>query len=63
MRKVAEQSPSAVAACKSLIQVSHFILDKGRLLEREYFVNLFDTEDRSEGVSVFKKRYPQWKNA
>lgn len=63
-RKVAEQSPSSVAACKSLIQESRVLLEKGLLLERERFVELFETEDQTEGVNAFlEKRKPQWKNA
>jgi enoyl-CoA hydratase/carnithine racemase len=63
-RKVAEQSPSSVAACKQLIQESRVILEKGLLLERERFVDLFDTEDQAEGVNAFlEKRAPNWKNA
>lgn len=62
--KVNEQSPSSVAACKTLIQ-------KGRSdditsalpLEREQFVALFDTQDQKEGVAAFlEKRKPEWVN-
>ena len=62
--KVAEQSPSAVTACKKLIQQGR----KGSInaalpLERELFVGLFDTKDQVEGVSAFlQKRPPQWVN-
>lgn len=62
--KVAEQSPSAVTACKKLIQQGR----KGSInaalpLERELFVGLFDTKDQVEGVSAFlQKRQPQWVN-
>ncbi len=62
--KAASQSPSSVAACKSLIQESRSVLEKGLQRERELFVNLFDTEDQTEGVNAFlEKRTPQWKNA
>jgi enoyl-CoA hydratase/carnithine racemase len=62
--QAAQQSPSSVAACKSLIQESRSIWEKGLLLEREYFAGLFDTQDQKEGVSAFlEKRKPQWKNA
>ncbi len=62
--KVAEQSPTAVAACKQLIQnnrSNHW--DQGYILERELFVDLFFTEDQSEGVNAFlEKRKPTWLN-
>ncbi len=62
--KVADQSPTAVAACKQLIQNNrsqHW--DKGYILERELFVDLFFTEDQSEGVNAFlDKRKPVWQN-
>ena len=62
--EAAQQSPSSVAACKSLIQESRTQLEKGLLRERELFIDLFDTEDQTEGVSAFlEKRSPQWKNA
>lgn len=65
VQKVAEQSPASVAACKSLIQESpRVLLEKGLLLERERFVELFGTEDQAEGVKAFlKKRKPLWKYA
>ncbi|WP_462180075.1 enoyl-CoA hydratase [Pseudoalteromonas gelatinilytica] len=62
--QVAEQSPVAVTACKELIQ-------KGRTqpmahalpLERELFVQLFDTQDQKEGVNAFlEKRKANWVN-
>ncbi|MEH6579387.1 MAG: enoyl-CoA hydratase [Amphritea sp.] len=63
-QKTAEQSPSSVTACKSLIQESRVVLEKGLLRERELFIDLFDTADQTEGVSAFlEKRPPQWKNA
>ena len=61
---VAQQSPTAVAACKTLIQnnrTQHW--DAGYILERELFVDLFFTEDQKEGVNAFLgKRAPEWKN-
>ncbi len=63
-QKAAQQSPSSVAACKSLIQESRTQLEKGLLRERELFIDLFDTADQSEGVSAFlEKRAPEWKNS
>ncbi|MEC8140068.1 MAG: enoyl-CoA hydratase, partial [Pseudomonadota bacterium] len=55
--QVGEQSPVAVTACKELIQ-------KGRTqpmahalpLERELFVQLFDTKDQKEGVNAFLEK-------
>ena len=62
--KVAKQSPSAVRACKQLIQGARHAAPHGQLpAEREAFVALFDTEDQREGVGAFlAKRAPQWKN-
>ncbi|AUI87950.1 enoyl-CoA hydratase [Vibrio azureus] len=61
---VANQSPSSVSACKVLIQnMRTSPLSHGLIRERELFVNLFDTEDQTEGVRAFlEKRQPQWKN-
>jgi len=62
--QVGEQSPVAVTACKELIQ-------KGRTqpmahalpLERELFVQFFDTKDQKEGVNAFlEKRKANWVN-
>jgi enoyl-CoA hydratase/carnithine racemase len=62
--KVARQSPSAVRACKQLIQGARSGFPKQTLVaEREAFIQLFDTEDQREGVQAFlDKRAPQWKN-
>ena len=62
--KVDQQSPSAVRACKRLIQgARHGSPQQTLMAEREAFIDLFDTADRSEGVSAFlEKRPPQWKN-
>lgn len=62
--KVENQSPSSVAACKSLIQtIRYSSRAHGLIRERELFIQLFDTEDQAEGVSAFlEKRKPQWKN-
>lgn len=62
--KVAKQSPSAVSACKQLIQAARKqSMWSALTLEREMFVDLFDTEDQQEGVQAFlEKRAPVWKN-
>jgi enoyl-CoA hydratase/carnithine racemase len=62
--QVAQQSPVAVSACKTLIQSGRSRpLDQGYILERELFVDLFHSEDQREGVNAFlEKRQPQWKN-
>lgn len=64
-RKVANQSPTAVTACKKLIMAARNQLPAKVLpLERELFVDLFDTQDQREGVNAFlEKRKPAWKNA
>ncbi|MER2496852.1 enoyl-CoA hydratase [Vibrio neptunius] len=61
---VANQSPSSVTACKSLIQNTRTSpLAHGLIKERELFIQLFDTQDQTEGVNAFlEKRQPQWKN-
>lgn len=61
---VARQSPSAVRACKQLIQAARAGAPAQALAaEREAFVGLFDTEDQREGVAAFlEKRAPQWRN-
>ncbi|NOJ20554.1 enoyl-CoA hydratase [Vibrio jasicida] len=61
---VANQSPSSVTACKALIQnMRSAPLKHGLIKEREVFLNLFDTEDQTEGVRAFlEKRKPNWKN-
>lgn len=63
--KVGRQSPCAVRACKRLIQgARHTPPQQVLAAEREAFVDLFDTADRSEGVTAFlEKRQPAWKNA
>ncbi len=61
---VARQSPSAVRACKRLIQGARSGSPQQALVaEREAFVDLFDTQDQREGVAAFLgKRSPQWRN-
>lgn len=64
-KKVANQSPSSVMKCKKLIQAGRYMPRAQALpLEREYFLQLFSTEDQQEGVNAFlEKRKPQWKNS
>lgn len=63
--KVAKQSPSSVSACKKLIMSARTNpMQQALPVEREYFVDLFDTEDQKEGVNAFlEKRKAVWKNA
>jgi enoyl-CoA hydratase/carnithine racemase len=60
-----KQSPSSVAASKTLIQgARHNPLGTILQTERELFIDLFDTQDQKEGVNAFlEKRAPAWKNA
>jgi len=62
--RVAKQSPTSVTACKTLIQGARSNPLKQLLpIERELFVDLFDTEDQKEGVSAFlQKRSAEWRN-
>ena len=64
-RQVDKQSPSSVAASKKLIQGARNQPPSSNLpVERELFVDLFDTADQKEGVNAFlQKRSPEWKNA
>lgn len=61
---VAKQSPSSVRACKVLIQKARFHpMWQALPVERELFLDLFNTEDQREGVDAFlAKRAPVWKN-
>lgn len=63
-KQVEEQSPTSVAACKSLIQHSRSgTMNSALPLERELFINLFDTQDQKEGVNAFlEKRKANWVN-
>ncbi len=62
--KVANQSPVAVTACKKLVQMNRTMpINQALPIERQAFVDLFDSEDQTEGVNAFlAKRRPQWKN-
>ncbi|MCP5163167.1 MAG: enoyl-CoA hydratase [Hahellaceae bacterium] len=63
--RVARQSPPAVAACKKLVQgARNNPLQQILPVERELFVDLFDTQDQKEGVNAFlEKRAAEWRNA
>jgi enoyl-CoA hydratase/carnithine racemase len=59
------QSPVSIAACKRLIQAGRHQAPALSLpMEREAFIDLFDTQDQKEGVNAFlQKRAPVWRNA
>lgn len=61
--KVSTQSPTSIRVCKDLIGASKAQpINQVLPLEREYFVDLFDDENTTEGVNAFlEKRSPQWK--
>ena len=62
---VAKQSPTSITACKKLIRGARGQgMNPYLPLERDLFVDLFDSEDQVEGVQAFlQKREPEWKNA
>jgi enoyl-CoA hydratase/carnithine racemase len=62
---VGKQSPPAVAACKNLIQKARAgDIASAYAVERNAFVDLFDTSDQAEGVNAFlQKRAPEWTNS
>jgi enoyl-CoA hydratase/carnithine racemase len=62
--KVANQSPTSVTACKALIQGARANpLQQILPVEREAFIDLFDSADQKEGVGAFlQKRKPEWRN-
>ncbi len=64
--RVCTLSPKSVEFCKSLIHNARNGVPReaGLSLERERFMDLFNYEDRTEGVTAFlEKRKPNWKNA
>ncbi|AIO36330.1 enoyl-CoA hydratase/isomerase family protein [Burkholderia cenocepacia] len=64
-RGVAKQSPHAVMFSKELIGLARRGVPRSAALaiERERFVDLFDTRDPREGVAAFLgKRAPQWRS-
>jgi enoyl-CoA hydratase/carnithine racemase len=61
--RVSGQSPQAVAFSKTLIHQARNGVPRGAALalERERFVDLFDSPDQREGVNAFlEKRKPNW---
>ncbi|MBU2705719.1 enoyl-CoA hydratase [Zooshikella marina] len=62
--QVAQQSPCSVKACKELISAAqhqpfHTVLP----MEREAFLELFETADQKEGVNAFLEKRPAvWQN-
>lgn len=59
-----EQSPVAVSYSKELIHKARDVaLTPALPYERERFMDLFGTEDQTEGVTAFlEKRSPEWSN-
>jgi enoyl-CoA hydratase/carnithine racemase len=62
--QVGEQSPTSIAFCKRLVHSGrNTVLAAGLQGERDMFIELFSTQDQSEGVNAFlEKRKPVWKN-
>ena len=63
--RVGTLSPRSVEFCKALIHNARNGIPRraGLALERERFMDLFDYDDRAEGVAAFlEKRKPEWKN-
>lgn len=61
-----QQSPTSLAACKTLVMHSREASShqQGWRLERELFVDLFNSNDQKEGVNAFlEKRAPKWTNS
>src|ERR1700723_2557713 len=65
-QRASSLSPSAVTYSKTLIHQARQGTPRGAALsmERERFVDLFDSEDQREGVNAFlEKRKPNWRHA
>lgn len=64
-KNLEKQSPTSTRFCKELIDSFKSVAPRHALpLERERFVDLFDTQDQKEGVNAFlEKRPASWKNA
>ena len=62
--QVGDQSPTSIAFCKRLVHSGrNTVLAAGLQGERDMFIELFSTQDQSEGVNAFlEKRKPVWKN-
>jgi len=62
--QVGEQSPTSIAFCKRLVHSGrNTVLAAGLQGERDMFIELFSTQDQTEGVNAFlEKRKPVWKN-
>lgn len=63
-QQTSQQSPTSITACKQLIQAGReSSINSALPLERELFVNLFNSKDQKEGVNAFlEKRAPVWLN-
>ena len=62
--RVQRQAPGSVVACKRLIHAAERQpLQTALAMEREEFVELFNSDDQLEGVTAFlEKRAPEWTN-
>ncbi|MEC9408704.1 MAG: enoyl-CoA hydratase [Abyssibacter sp.] len=62
--RVQKQAPGSVVACKRLIHAAERQpLQTALAMEREEFVELFNSDDQLEGVTAFlEKRAPEWTN-
>lgn len=60
--KLSQKSPVILAKCKEVIQAGEFMdLDQGLSFERDAFKEVFETEDKTEGLKAFlEKRHPEF---